>query len=129
MGWLADDLAATKRPTLILSHIPILSITPVVGRFDSAQGAWQVSGSLMTKNEEALRDLFQKHRHVKIALSGHTHMVDRLDYHGVSYLCGGAVCGAWWEGPNAGFDPGYRILDLYPDGSFRDEYIAWGWTA
>jgi hypothetical protein len=42
-------------------------------------------------------------------------------------MCGGAVCGAWWNGANGGFNPGYRVLDLFDDGSFETQYIEWGW--
>lgn len=127
--WLADDLAKTSKPTLILSHIPILSITSVAEGYSKETGEWNVGGNLMTKNSDDLRALFAKHPNVKVALSGHTHMVDRVDYAGVSYLCSGAVCGAWWNGNNAGFPPGYRVLDLLPNGSFREEYVDWGWKS
>lgn len=128
MDWLAQDLATTTKPTLVISHIPILSITSVAEGYSKETGEWNVGGNLMTKNTDDLRALFAKHPHVKVALSGHTHMVDRVDYAGVSYLCGGAVCGAWWNGNNAGFPPGYRIIDLHANGTFTEKYLAWGWT-
>jgi 3',5'-cyclic AMP phosphodiesterase CpdA len=127
MEWLKSDLSANTRPTLVMSHIPILSITPVATAYNRQTGQWLVGGNMMTKNSNELRDLFSQHPHVKIALSGHTHQVDRLDYSGVSYLCGGAVCGAWWNGANAGFNPGYRMIDLFTDGSFTESYQEWGW--
>jgi 3',5'-cyclic AMP phosphodiesterase CpdA len=127
LEWLDEDLGKSKRPTLILSHIPIFSITPLAGGYDAKTGEWNIGGNLMTKNEGKLRQIFAKHPQVKIALSGHLHLVDRVDYAGVSYLCGGAVCGAWWGGPNGGFEPGYRILDLEANGEFREHYVAWGW--
>ena len=127
MDWLKADLAATKRPTLVLSHIPLFSITPMATAYDEKTGDWTVGGNLMTKNSDAIRDLFAAHPHVKIALSGQTHIIDRVDYAGVSYLCGGAVAGNWWKGPYHGFDPGYRILDLHDDGGFDQRYLAWGW--
>jgi len=48
-----------------------------------------------------IKDLFAKHKNVKLCLSGHLHLVDRVDYNGVTYLCDGAVCGGWWKGPRA----------------------------
>lgn len=128
MEWLAGDLASTKLPTLVLTHIPLLSITPVVGAYDPAKGEWNVGGNVMTKNLKDIQALFRKHAHVKIALSGHTHLLDRVDYDGVSYMCGGAVSGAWWQGNNANTPPGYRVLDLAADGTFQEKYMAWGWT-
>ncbi|MBS1710054.1 MAG: metallophosphoesterase [Armatimonadetes bacterium] len=125
--WLADDLAKTKKPTVVLSHIPILSVTGLAGGYDQAKGEWNVGGSTMAKDSNELRALFFKNKHVKIALSGHTHVLDRVDFDGVSYLCGGAVCGAWWKGNNGNTKPGYRLLDLHSDGSFDERYVPWGW--
>lgn len=127
MAWLKDDLAKTRKPTLVMSHIPLFSITPVATAYDPKTGDWTVGGNMMTKNVDAIREVFAANPHVKIALSGHTHLLDRVDYAGVSYLCGGAVCGNWWKGPYGSFPPGYRILDLDDDGSFTEKYVPWGW--
>ena len=128
MAWVDQTLGQDKRPTVIMTHIPILSVTTLAGAYDDKTGDWTVGGNSMTKNWNALKVLFRKHRHVKICLSGHTHQLDRVDYDGVSYLCGGAICGAWWKGANNGVMPGYRILDLNTDGTFKEQYIPWGWT-
>lgn len=125
--WLKGDLAATKRPTLILSHIPLLSVTTLVGSYDTKTGEWNVGGDVMTKNLGELQAIFRRHPHVKLALSGHTHRIDRIDYEGVTYLCGGAVSGNWWNGPLGTFKPGYRVLDLHEDGNFDERFMAWGW--
>jgi hypothetical protein len=66
---------------------------------------------------------------VKVCLSGHIHLVDRVDYLGVSYLCNGAVSGAWWKGPNQEFGNGYAIVDLFPDGAFTSTYHQFDWRA
>lgn len=128
MDWLKEDLSRSVRPTLVVSHIPLLSITGIADGYDAKTGEWNVGGNLMTKNVDEIRRLFADHPHVKVALSGHIHKVDRVDYQGVTYLCGGAVCGNWWKGFNDGFPPGYRILDLESDGGFAEKYVPWGWT-
>jgi hypothetical protein len=125
--WLRDDLAKTKRPTVVMSHIPLLSVTALVGGYNADTGEWNIGGDIMTKNLDELQAIFRAHPHVKIALSGHTHKVDRVDYEGVTYLCGGAVSGNWWQGPYAHFNPGYRLLDLRDDGTFDERFIEWGW--
>lgn len=89
MDWLKADLAATRQPTLVMSPIPILSATPLAGGYDALAGSWKVDGHLMTRSSDAIRALFAANRHVKVALSGHTHLLDRVDYDGVPYLCGG----------------------------------------
>jgi hypothetical protein len=73
--------------------------------------------------------LFKQHTNVKACISGHIHLVDRVDYLGVTYMCGGAVCGAWWKGSRFNeCDPGYSLIDLYDDGSVERQYVAYGWV-
>jgi hypothetical protein len=44
-------------------------------------------------------------------------------YNGVTFICNGAVSGAWWEGSRRQTAPGYGIIDLYADGTFDEQYI------
>ena len=81
----------------------------------------------MHEDAGLLKDLFARHRNVKIGLSGHMHQVDRIDFQGVSYLCSGAVSGSWWNGRYYACDYGYTVLDLYSDGTFEHEYVGYGW--
>jgi hypothetical protein len=53
--------------------------------------------------------------------------VDRAEYNGVTYICDGAVCGAWWKGNHAECDEGYGVFDLFDDGTFAHRYITYGW--
>ena len=62
---------------------------------------------------------------VRLALSGHIHLVDRVDYRGISFLCNGSVCGNWWQGPHQGTPEGYAVIDAWGDGSFQSRYIAY----
>src|SRR5690349_2250606 len=66
-------------------------------------------------SRKRIKDLFQKCKSVKLALSGHVHYVDAIEYLGVKYLCNGAVSGNWWRNPLAldEFAPVYAIIDLY----------------
>ena len=124
--WLRGELntvpAAT--PIAIVSHIPILSMTSAFFmRRQEHNADWTIQRNLMHADGLQLQQLFLKHPNVKLCLSGHTHLVDRLDYTGVTYLCNGAVSGAWWKGAWQGCEPGYAIINLYDDGSFEREYI------
>ncbi|HEY0007665.1 MAG TPA: hypothetical protein VGB55_02980, partial [Tepidisphaeraceae bacterium] len=63
-----------------------------------------------------------------LCISGHVHQVERLQMHGVHYVCNGAVSGGWWKGPNQGeCDAGYGMFNLYDDGSFDHDYVVYGW--
>lgn len=130
-AWLENDLKATKpdTPVVILTHIPILSIAALAAGENTKNRKWEVSGGLMHIDAFKLKSLFARHRNVKLCLSGHLHLVDRCEYQGVTYLCNGAVSGAWWKGRNQECEPGYAVLDLYTDGSFENRYVEYGWKA
>ncbi len=68
---------------------------------------------------------FNQHKNVKLAVSGHIHLTDRVDYNGVSYCCNGAVSGRWWFGKYQHTEAGYAIIDLYDDGSFTNTYVSY----
>ncbi len=127
--WLASDLAATdpSTPVLLLSHEPILSVCVFFDGDLEKTGEWVVPAALMHVDARRIKDLFHKHSNVKVCLSGHIHLVDRADYLGASYLCGGAVSGAWWRGDYYECAPGYALVNLYADGTFDREYVTYGW--
>ena len=128
--WLCSDLANTPqhRPILILSHIPILTVTAYLDGINEASGNWIVPGALMHVDARRLKDLFRAHPNVKLCLSGHTHLVDRADYLGVTYLCNGAVSGSWWKGRHQEFGNSFAIIDLYDDGSFDFQVWEYPWS-
>jgi hypothetical protein len=53
------------------------------------------------------------------------HQIDRCDFDRVSYVCGGAVCGNWWDGAFHRFPPAYLIFDLERDGAFKHRTVFW----
>lgn len=128
--WLAADLAANRnRPTCIVSHISILTATPLIDMKDKPREGWKVSGGLMLTDMARVIKLFAENPQVKLALSGHMHRNERLDYRGVSYICDGAVSGNWWKGSHYECNEGYGVLDLNDDGTFSHTYTTYGWKA
>ncbi len=129
LEWLAQDLSQNcDRPTMILSHIPLLSACcSFFGDSEQDGNRWHVPGALMHIDSRHTKNLFLKHPSVRLALSGHIHLVDRVDYNGVSYLCNGSVAGNWWQGPFQETPPGYTLMDLYDDGTWHREYVKYGW--
>ncbi len=128
-AWLENDLQQTPadRPVLVLSHIPIITVTSFFDGDNEKTGNWVVPGSWMHIDARRLKDLFNKHPNVRLCLSGHEHLVDQATYNNVTYCCNGAVCGAWWKGSYHECAPGYGIVDLYEDGSFHNQYVVYGW--
>ena len=134
--WLGRDLAAVPAatPVAIVSHIPILSVSPLaaVSAGDSgADGkpAFSVSGGMVHVDHPRFQELFANHPNVKACLSGHLHIVERIEFGGVSYLCNGAVSASWWKGKHRGTDFGYAVVDLHGDGTVESRYVPYGWTA
>ena len=113
--WLDRELSSVdpKIPIAILSHQPIFSMGAATYYPNDFIAGWK-----------GLIDKFIKHPNVKLCLSGHTHLYDRCYYNGVTYACGGAVSGYWWDKTRAYHETwaGYGIVKFYADGSCEYEY-------
>ncbi|NOZ41087.1 MAG: metallophosphoesterase, partial [Planctomycetes bacterium] len=60
-------------------------------------------------------------------LSGHGHLLERIEFDGTTYLQGGAVCGMWWKGPVFDNPEGFLVVTCHSDGTFATEYHDYGW--
>lgn len=127
MHWLKNELAAipSYKPVLIVSHIPILAACIFFDGDRYENNQWNVPGRWMHEDAHELKNLFIKHSNVKLAISGHIHLLDKVEYNGVTYCCNGAVSGAWWAGNYQQTKPGYAIIDLYADGRFNNTYTSY----
>jgi 3',5'-cyclic AMP phosphodiesterase CpdA len=121
--WLERELVATAAdvPVLVMSHIPILTATQLVA--DEVVNKWELLGGDMHTDVVKIADLFYRFPNVKLCLSGHVHLRDKVVYNNVTYVCNGAVSGAWWEGQRRQTAPGYGLIELYADGSFDEAYV------
>lgn len=120
--WLEADLTAqpTNTPTLLMSHFPVFGATPIL-----------VGGN--HSDNKKLKDLFYRHRDkVRVVLSGHNHLYDKVLYNNVWYCCNGAMSGFWWgkgdkdsagEGYYLETPPGFAILKLYANGVVENTYF------
>lgn len=111
--WLIQELEKPedKEPVCVVTHAPMAGMT-----------AQHVGGAV---GQIDYRVFFYKYPQVRLALSGHQHMVDCCRLDRVTYICGGAVCGGWWEGDYQHFGPVFLIFDLKPDGTFDHQEIFW----
>jgi Icc protein len=123
--WLERELVSTAAdmPVLVMSHIPILTATQLVA--DEVVNKWELLGGDMHTDVVKIADLFYRSPNVKLCLSGHVHLRDKVIYNNVTYVCNGAVSGAWWEGQRRQTAPGYWLIDLYADGSFEEAYVIY----
>ena len=88
--WLTAELKRipAKTPVMLLSHIPILSVAVVEFRQAIEQNPRQSLGATHSDAQRIVR-LLKQHPNVKAAISGHLHMTERIEYAGITYLCGG----------------------------------------
>lgn len=128
-AWLEKTLKETNKntPVMIASHIPILSPSVFFDGDNEKSGNWRIPGSWMHIDVRRIKNLLAKHTNVKLAISGHVHLADKVKYLNVDYVCNGAACGGWWDGPYQEFHPSYALIDLYDDGSFENQLISYNW--
>lgn len=145
--WLREELGALdpRTPVLILTHAPIICMAVLLidAGIDPQRG-YRLSRSGIFIDAWRMVHLFQQHPNVRLSLSGHMHMCDRVEFQGLTHICGGAVCGNWWRPshlhrtrrPSDPEDmvrpmrahPGYGLLDLHPDGRFDYQYVRYPLT-
>jgi 3',5'-cyclic-AMP phosphodiesterase len=124
-NWLKNELENTGKtmPVMVMSHIPILTALLMIE--DDIINKWTMLGGDMHTDTAKIINLFYQYPNVKLCLSGHLHMRDKVVYNNVTYLCNGAVSGAWWEGNRRETAPGYGLIDLFDDGSFEEQYVEY----
>ncbi|NER11863.1 hypothetical protein GWK08_00270 [Leptobacterium flavescens] len=129
--WLIDKLSGISQntPVMIVSHIPILS---------SSVSSWAPTAKVRQfptpyyfhQDSDRIQEIFKTWGagKVRLCISGHIHMTDKLTSFGVDYLGGGAVCGRWWG--SSVFRKthcGFSMIDLFSDGSYKRTYYIYEW--
>ncbi len=123
--WLEKELATAHKPVLIASHIPILAACVFFDGNRKDKENWEIPGAWMHTDTRRLNKLFGKYPNVKLAVSGHIHLTDKVEYNNVTYCCNGAVSGRWWKGKNQNTYAGYAKIELFDDGTFKNNYISY----
>ena len=126
MAWLKADLAKLPgaAPIIVVSHIPIISAYYYYNAPPAKAAAYN---SLTVSNGWELWPLFEG-RNVLGVLQGHTHVNERVEWHGVPYITGGAVCGNWWKGAHVGISEGFTVCTLR-GGRLVTRYETYGFQA
>jgi hypothetical protein len=123
MAWLAEDLQRHgSKPTFVLSHIPLLSAC--AAHFLGPEAGvtfWQIPHVFVQTDSQPVVDLLARHN-VRLVVSAHLHMCEKIDYRGITFICNGSLSANWWHGDFKGFPPGYGLFDLAPDGAFQYQY-------
>ena len=123
--WLKNDLANVdkKIPIVISTHIPLFSI---YGQMKNGPTYAMGQGGVVTNALDVIKSL--ENHNLKLVLQGHLHIVEEIQYRGTTYITGGAVCGAWWNGARDGFPEGFMVVEADKD-DFSWEYMTYGWQA
>jgi len=122
-AWLEDDLAASGKPTVVFTHVPLWS-----NYIEIRRGIEEpIPRGVSIVNSHEVAPILQRHR-VKLVLAGHLHINESFTYKGVEYATVGAVSGNWWDGPRDGFEEGYARLEFRGD-AVTWEYVDYGWEA
>lgn len=114
LDWLELQLQQTReRPTLIsLHHSPF-----------SVNSAWL--DRLLLRNAEELFALIDRHPQVRLVVFGHIHQEFERSRHNVHYLASPSTCFQFLpqseEFALDTVEPGFRLITLYPDGSFTTQ--------
>lgn len=108
LAWLAKDLAAqgATKPIVAVTHIPLVSAVPNYFVPNPKDGFGE-----QFWNGPATIKLFEGHN-VLAVLQGHTHVNERVEWHGVPYITSGAVCGNWWKGTRLGTPEGFTVVRI-----------------
>jgi len=126
LAWLEADLRATgpTTPIVIVTHIPLQSAMHQLAANPSAA---PLPPNALVNNFSEFRPLLRKHN-VKLVLSGHGHVRERIELSGMTHIQSGAVSGLWWKGPVAGEAEAFGIVECSAD-SFAYRYQDYGWKA
>ena len=128
--YLLADLAANRSaPTIVCTHVPLMSNTPLAVAAAKLVGLhFNVPKTLVCTNASAIMPDFSLHN-VRGVLCGHLHYYEHLDLNGIPFINSGAVCGSYWRGPVANCPEGFGIVDVGANGSFDFKYQTYGWKA
>ena len=123
LDWLAKDLAAQPAgaPILVTTHIPLVTAVP-----SYTDPSPQFPIQLFRSGPAAIK-LFEGHNVIAV-LQGHTHVNERVDWHGIPYITSGAVCGNWWKGTRLGTPEGFTVVTI-ARGKVTTRYEATGFKA
>ena len=124
--WLASDLAGLAKgtPVIVSVHIPLVtafsSYVPVPAKPEEHHG-------MSVANADEVIQLFEGHNVLGV-LQGHTHINERVEWHGIPYITSGAVSGNWWRGVRMGTPEGFTVVTV-ANGKLTTHYETYGFKS
>lgn len=126
LEWLAADLKALRasQPIIVSVHIPLVS---AIDNYSPVPADLPAHHSMTVANSFEVTPLFAGHNVLAI-FQGHTHINERVEWHGVPYITSGAVSGNWWHGTRLGTPEGFTVVSLR-DGKLITRYETYGFQS
>jgi len=123
LAWLEHDLAAQPkgRAIIVITHIPLVT---AVEEYAAPASPPLTHHSISVANAYEVLAIFDRHNVIGV-FQGHTHVLERVDWHGIPYITGGAVSGNWWHGTRLGTPEGFMIVDV-ANGRVTTRYETYG---
>ncbi len=124
LQWLAKDLAAQPQgtPIIVTTHIPL-----VTAFYSYLPPEPVAAKSTAFINGPAVIKLFEGHNVLGV-LQGHTHINERIEWHGIPYITSGAVSGNWWKGIRMGTPEGFTVVEV-ADNKLTTRYETYGFKS
>jgi 3',5'-cyclic AMP phosphodiesterase CpdA len=125
LEWLQGVLteAGPRTPTILVTHIPFLSTWH---HYLSGPQKPIPEHALVT-NAHQFRQMLAKFN-IRLILSGHGHIRERIDVGGITHIQSGAVCGRWWKGKIMNDAEAFGVVTCHAD-RFDYRYESYGWQA
>lgn len=126
MQWISQDLAALPKgtPVIVSVHIPLVSAfssyVPIPATPEAHHG-------MTVANANEVLPLFEGHNVLGV-LQGHTHINERVEWHGIPYITSGAVSGNWWQGVRMGTPEGFTVVTV-SNGKLTTRYETYGFKS
>lgn len=124
LQWLAHDLAAQPpgTPIIVTTHIPLVTAVSSYAPYGpkTPPPAPFINGPAVIK-------LLEGHN-VLAVLQGHTHVNERVEWHGIPYITSGAICGNWWHGTRLGTPEGFTEVTV-ANGTLTTQYHPTGFKS
>lgn len=123
IAWLAGDLKAqpSATPIVVVVHIPLVS---AIDNYLPVPATPPAHHGMTVINSYEVTPLFAGHNVLGV-LQGHTHINERVEWHGVQYITSGAVCGNWWHGLRLGTPEGFTVVSIR-NGQLSTRYETYG---
>jgi 3',5'-cyclic AMP phosphodiesterase CpdA len=123
LAWLERDLAAVSAdtPIVVVTHIPLASILEQVRSGANAP----LNNHIGITNSMAVFGKFEG-KNLQLILQGHLHRDEQIRVDGRRFYMSGAVCGAWWRGPNETTQEGFGVVDI-SGANVNCSYFDYGW--